>query len=321
MANINNLIYEFGKYLGSAAGGNASSNTIRNYSSSIRQFESFAKKDVTRATESDIIDFLRQLQYIGKKNKKTKAGTDISTPVKILSASAVRVILFALRSFYKYLKDIKQVIQINPTEKIVLPATVLTKQKRMQYLGWIWIDKLVQDSKLRTNITGLRNISMLQILRNEAILQILCKCGLTVQELLNLKVADIDTKEPRKAVITLPGKYGNRQISLSGSDSYTIKKWLIARKKLRPPNDSVFVCTKRSQDCLTYRSIDRIVSEAGRLSKFRKKISPKMLRISFVVNTLNDYGDKNLSAKQNEKKLQKQLKKNSTLVYKKLENI
>ncbi|MFA5778786.1 MAG: site-specific integrase [Elusimicrobiota bacterium] len=146
----------------------------------------------------------------------------------------------------------------------------------MQHLKKSEIGKLVSVYKSQEDAASLRNT---------AILQILCAYGFEVQELLSLKIADIDIWN---YVITLPpGKYGKREIPLTKKVRRAIKRWLIARNILKPRSqtDFIFINIKAPYKCLSKKGVIWLVTEAGKIA-LGKKITPKVLRASFIILAL-----------------------------------
>lgn len=191
--------------------------------------------------------------------------------------------LIALRSFLKYLakRDIKT---LSP-EKIEL-AKVPSRQ--IEFMDGSELQQILE--------APLKDDSSPTIqLRNKAIVELFFSTGLRISELANLKISDVNLKRDQ---FTVRGKGSKlRIVFLNNQARKAIQDYLAKRND---PNPYIFVCHDRAangresvkeQECLTPRSIQRMIKKMAIIAGINKKVTPHVLRHSFATDLLNNGAD------------------------------
>jgi len=246
----------------------ASRETLRNYSSDIRQFISFLTAGVAESRPIDPAvvqsDSVRAyLQWLDRKHEKR--------------TSLARK-LACLRSFFRYLQR-EGIVSQNPAEDVRSPKLpkqlprVLTKDEAQALL------------ELPDATTGLS-------LRDRAILETLYSTGARVSEIVGINVEDLSTKE---GLVRLQGKGRKERIVPIGDVAVEAirhyRAWLDSSPNGHHSglNRTALFRNNRGGR-LTTRSVARLVARYSRLLP-GGPVSPHTLRHSFATHLLDEGAD------------------------------
>ncbi|MCP9453468.1 MAG: tyrosine recombinase XerC [Nitrospira sp.] len=244
---------------------NASAETVRNYSSDLRQLSAFLRR--SRGEEHDIPpsqitsnDLRRYLYWLDQHGEK---------------ASSLARKLASIRSFYRFLFQCGRVSN-NPAEDIRSPKLpkplprVLTKDA-----AW----SLMELPSARSWLS----------LRDRALLETLYSTGARVSEVVGMNWSDLDSVE---GLVRVRGKGAKERIVPIGEVAlHAIERY---RKALPPalapsaPSAPLFVNHRGGR--LTTRSVARMVARYSR-ELASGPISPHTLRHSFATHLLDEGAD------------------------------
>ncbi|WP_094080596.1 tyrosine-type recombinase/integrase [Leptotrichia sp. oral taxon 498] len=253
-------------------------NTIRSYKRDLLQFAEYLFKyekiydfeQIEMMTFRSFIMFLNSPER--KENKSDKKDVlGRKKEIKPVSKRSINRKISALRTFFKYLQEIKVV----KTNKVI-------------YINMPKFEKELPDVINRDELQKLRNVidtSKILGLRDRLIIELLYSSGLRSVELINLSEYMVDIEEREIRVI---GKGGKERFTFF---SETAKKWLIkyiAEKQKQYKNytpDAIIVNSKGRK--LTTRSLRRLISGHAKNAGIEKEITPHVFRHSFAVELLN----------------------------------
>ena len=195
-----------------------------------------------------------------------------------ISNGSINRKISSLNTYYKFLLKTGD-IKINP----------LNEHKALKTKSTIQLP-FSEDEILNTlNLDNFKN--SFEGFRDYLILELLYTTGIRRQELIDLKIQNIDYSNSRIKVLGKRNK--ERYIPLICTTMKSIKKYLIYRKSLRniKSKDALFVTLKGKKiyENLVYRITKKYFS--GYSSKIKK--SPHILRHSFATHLLNNGADLN----------------------------
>lgn len=224
-----------------------SPSSIKNYTSNLFQFLTNASCQFTTAEEIDIVAIEK---YIFWKIKKDN-----------ISTSHQRIILASIAKFYEL------VIEKRINLKHLYPQR--KEHKIPNYLTFAEITKL---------------IDVTSNLKHKSIIMLLYSGGLRLSEVINLKIADIDSSSMTITIRHAKGKK-DRQVMLSEKFLLILRQYYLKYK----PSYFLF----EGQNSLQYsgRSIQQIVKESATKSGLNKPVSPHILRHSFATHLLESGTD------------------------------
>lgn len=253
-------------------------NTIRSYKRDLLQFAEylFEYEKIYDFEQIEMMTFRSFIMFLNsperKKNKSDKKDVlGRKKEIKPVSKRSINRKISALRTFFKYLQEIKVV----KTNKVI-------------YINMPKFEKELPDVINRDELQKLRNVidtSKILGLRDRLIIEILYSSGLRSVELINLSEYMVDIEEREIRVI---GKGGKERFTFF---SETAKKWLIkyiAEKQKQYKNytpDAIIVNSKGRK--LTTRSLRRLISGHAKNAGIEKEITPHVFRHSFAVELLN----------------------------------
>lgn len=253
-------------------------NTIRSYKRDLLQFAEylFEYEKIYDFEQIEMMTFRSFIMFLNsperKKNKSDKKDVlGRKKEIKPVSKRSINRKISALRTFFKYLQEIKVV----KTNKVI-------------YINMPKFEKELPDIINRDELQKLRNVidtSKILGLRDRLIIELLYSSGLRSVELINLSEYMVDIEEREIRVI---GKGGKERFTFF---SETAKKWLIkyiAEKQKQYKNytpDAIIVNSKGRK--LTTRSLRRLISGHAKNAGIEKEITPHVFRHSFAVELLN----------------------------------
>ncbi len=193
-----------------------------------------------------------------------------------LSPKTINRKITALKSFYKFLLKINLITE-NP----------LVKHKSLK------IPKRVNIAFTDAEISKVLELDFCAddfiSLRNTLIIEILYVTGMRREELINLKISDIDFKQ---GILKVLGKRNKeRYIPLLKTVQNKLKSYIAVRNEMLSNTDKLFITKKGEKiyGTLVYRIINSYFSAVS--TKVKK--SPHVLRHAFATHLLNEGADLN----------------------------
>lgn len=233
-----------------------SPNTVKSYSSDIREFFDKTGLKAGEVSPEDIV------AYIASRSE----GITKRTQARILSS---------LRSFFDWM-ILEGMIKENPCDKVEQP-------KLGRYLPEVLSVQEVED------IMASVDLSTWTGLRDRAILEVLYGCGLRVSEVVSLKVSDLFLKDGFVRVIGKGDK--QRIVPIGEMASDAIVAYLDARIDASDDANEAMLFLNKSGKPLSRISIFTMVKKQAMLAGLRKEISPHTFRHSFATHLIENGAD------------------------------
>lgn len=182
----------------------------------------------------------------------------------------------SLNTFYKFLQKTKQ-IKENPLAK----HKALKVSKRVQVP--------FSEKEIESVINQLDKGTDFRSVRNKVIVELLYSTGMRRNELIQLKVEDVDFSS--KTVKVLGKRNKERLVPLLRSTSESLQKYILIREQKYSSSEYLFITEKENKlyPTLVYRIINEYFSTVS--TKVKK--SPHVLRHSFATHMLNEGADLN----------------------------
>lgn len=249
---------------------NASTHTVRNYVSDLRQLRAHLLRQGVGigATGKDVdltcVDALAIRGFLAallRRNRKSSVGRKLS----------------ATKVFFRFLVR-RGHLTADPT------VGVSTPKKDRQLPVHLTVDDMFRllDAPSRQTPAGLRD---------RAILEVMYSCGLRVSEVVSLDWSDIDVE---LEVVRVRGKGGKERLvpigrpALAALAAYRAKREALCPRRLYDPGA---VCLNRRGQRLTTRSVARMVEGYVLASGLATRASPHALRHSFATHLLDAGAD------------------------------
>ena len=237
---------------------NYSKNTIIAYKENLLEFLDFIELNkIKKFTYDDIRKYMKELY--DKKYTNSSICRQIS----------------CLRGFFKYLYN-NNYIDDNPMLLISNPKM----EKRLpKFLYYEDLEKILSTPDEKSYLE----------LRNLLIIELLYSTGVRVDELVNIKLSDIDF-DARKIKILGKGNkeryvfFGTRCLDL-------INKYLSISRKILDVNNSEFLLLSKTGKKINSREIRNIINQEVEVSGLKIKISPHTFRHTYATHMLNEGAD------------------------------
>lgn len=240
-----------------------STHTIVSYQNDLEAFSKFLEE------EHEIIS-LKEVSY-------TQIRSWIVLLVsKKISNRTINRKMSSLKSFYKFLIKTKQITE-NPLQK----HKSLKVPKR--------VNVPFNQKEITEVLLNLESEKGFVSQRNKLMVELLYATGIRRNELINIKIADVDLKQDMIKVLGKRNK--ERYIPLLKMLQSTIAEYIAIRKDLFQDNDYLFITEKGNKlyGTLVYRVINDYFSRVS--SKVKK--SPHILRHAFATHLINEGADLN----------------------------
>lgn len=233
-----------------------SDNTIINYDLDLSKFQEYLnikKKNIKDIEYKDILDYIN---YLKEDHKSTSINRNLS----------------CLRTYYDFLIRNNRVTN-NPFNII---HSMKKDKKLPEYFKYNEYVELV-NSIDTSNELGVRN---------KCIFEVLLCTGCRVNELVNIKLNDIDINNQEIKVL---GKGNKERIVYLGSYAVSsLNDYLSIRKSLLKNKDNNYLFLNHLGNKLTTRGIRNIIDKILLKSSANLKITPHTFRHSFATMLLNE---------------------------------
>lgn len=237
---------------------NYSKNTIIAYKENLLEFLNFIESNmIKKCTYDDIRKYIKELY--DKKYTNSSICRQIS----------------CLRGFFKYLYN-NNYIDDNPMLLISNPKM----EKRLpKFLYYEDLEKILSTPDEKNYLE----------LRNLLIIELLYSTGVRVDELVNIKLSDIDFDSKRIKILGKGNKeryvfFGTRCLDL-------INKYLYKSRKILDVNNSNFLLLSKTGKKINSREIRNIINQEVEVSGLKIKISPHTFRHTYATHMLNEGAD------------------------------
>lgn len=233
-----------------------SDNTIINYEIDIDRYINYLKLnkiDIFKIEYKNVLDYI---SYLKKNHKSTSINRSISS----------------IRTYYNYL--IKNNYTNSNPFKII---NGMKKEKKLpEYFKYNEYVELVNSIDINSNLG----------IRNKCIFEVLLCTGCRCNELVNIKLDDINLNEREIKVL---GKGNKERIVYLGSYAIeSIEKYLSIRNEILGKKDNNYLFINHLGDKLTTRGIRDIIDKILLKSSNNMKITPHTFRHSFATMLLNE---------------------------------
>ena len=253
-------------------------NTIRGYRRDLLQFMEYLEEyeEIHNFEEIEMMTFRSFIAYLNSPKRLEKdenvKSSNKKVKLKPVSKRSINRKISALRTFFKYLQEIK-VIETNKASYINVPK----------------FEKELPNVINRDDLNNLRhviNTEKITGIRDRLIIELLYSSGLRSIELINLSEFMIDIEEREIRVV---GKGDKERITFFSENA---KKWLIKyieEKKRQYANYTreVLIVNSKGKK-LTTRSLRRLISAHAHEAGIQKEITPHVFRHSFAMELLNN---------------------------------
>ena len=253
-------------------------NTIRGYRRDLLQFMEYLEEyeEIHNFEEIETMTFRSFIAYLNspKRLEKDENTKDMKKKAKLkpVSKRSINRKISALRTFFKYLQEIK-VIETNKAFYINVPK----------------FEKELPNVINRDDLNRLRHVistEKITGIRDRLIIELLYSSGLRSIELINLSEFIIDIEEREIRVI---GKGNKERITFFSENA---KKWLIKyieekKKQYANYTREVLIVNSKGKK-LTTRSLRRLISAHAHEAGIEKEITPHVFRHSFATELLNN---------------------------------
>lgn len=243
---------------------NYSPNTIKSYESELLKFNEYLEMeelDYLKINKDNVRSYLKYLDNL--KYKNSSIGRNIS----------------ALRSFYRFLV-IKERIGKNIFASIRNPKI---ERKLPNFLSELDMERILEFS---TNENYKPNI---YTSRDLLIIELLYDTGCRVDELVNIKLKDVNQTEKSIKVL---GKGAKERIVFYGEYGREyLENYLIDREVLLNGRKSEYLFVSLESDQLTTRRIAQIIEDILKIVGIKNKVTAHTLRHTFATHLLNNNAD------------------------------
>ncbi|MDT0552451.1 tyrosine-type recombinase/integrase [Urechidicola vernalis] len=240
-----------------------STHTITAYKNDLSSFQQFCNKEfdnlnIVEVNYSQVRSWIVSLVDSGVSNRSINRKVS------------------SLKSFYKFLQKIQQVKE-NPIAK----HQALKVAKRVQVP--------FSEKEIKEVIALLNSGNDYKSVRDRLIVELLYSTGMRRNELIQIKLSDVDLSNGNLKVLGKRNK--ERFIPLLKSVQNSLQEYILIRSELNPPIDYLFFTDKQNKlyPTLVYRIINEYFSTVS--TKVKK--SPHVLRHSFATHLLNEGADLN----------------------------
>ncbi len=237
-----------------------SENTLQSYKRDLKQFRKYLESceiHYNRVKESDINDYIKELQKQGKK------------------ASSISRCIASIRSFYQFVLKNKK-IKVDPTQKIQSPKI----EKRVPNVLTAKEVELLLDQPKDVDLKGIRD---------KAMLEFAYATGMRVTEIISLNIEDVNLDE---GYVTCKHAGKSRNIPLGNMSLKALKEYINEARDILIKTEgekALFVNVNGTR--LTRQGFWKIIKYYKEQAHITKDITPHVLRHSFATHLLQNGAD------------------------------
>lgn len=233
-----------------------STNTILNYELDIDKYETYLNSKKIKLYNVEYKDVLNFISYLKTDHKSTSINRTLS----------------CIRSYYNFLIK-KEKINNNPFKLV----NSMKKEKKLpNYFKYNEYEELINSIDTNNNLGK----------RNRCIFEVLLCTGCRCNELINIKLYDIDLENKEIKVL---GKGNKERIVYLGSYAIdSIREYLSVRKEILGKKDNNYLFINHLGNQLSTRGIRDIIDKILLKSSSDLKITPHTFRHSFATMLLNE---------------------------------
>ncbi len=237
-----------------------SENTLQSYKRDLKQFRKYLEAceiHYNRVKESDINDYIKELQEEGKK------------------ASSISRCIASIRSFYQFVLKNKK-IKVDPTQKIQSPKI----EKRVPSVLTAKEVELLLDQPKNVDLKGIRD---------KAMLEFAYATGMRVTEIISLNMEDVNLDE---GYVTCKHAEKSRNIPLGNMSLKALKEYIEEARDILIKTEgeqALFVNVNGTR--LTRQGFWKIIKFYKEQAHITKDITPHVLRHSFATHLLQNGAD------------------------------
>ena len=237
--------------------------SIQNYLAWLKDVKK-APYHTYRAYQVDLIQFLKYFLRIERDTLPSKEEIEeyIATIKEKYNYATYRRKITALRNFITHLVE-SGINMPDPFISISLPMPEVNFNMPVQYLEVLELNEsLPEHNYLET--------------RDKLIFSLIAKSGLTIKQLLKLKIKDINTAS-NQIILSK-----NQLTFLDKATCELIQKYFSALSEKSPISLDNYLFTNEKNLPLSTRSINLIIDKAGKKMNFKSRLSPTILRRLFA---------------------------------------
>lgn len=240
-----------------------SKHTITAYQNDLNSFQTFCNQEFDNQSISTV-NYAQIRNWI------------VSLVNSRISNRSINRKVSSLKSFYKFLQKIKQ-IEVNP----------LVKHQALKVLKQVQVP--FSEKEIFSVLNAVDKEGDFESVRNKLIVELFYSTGMRRNELINIKITDIDNVNETVKVLGKRNK--ERYIPLLKSVRESLKKYSEFRGEIESKEPYLFLTKngRKIYDTLVYRVINNYFSAVS--SKVKK--SPHVIRHSFATHLLNEGADLN----------------------------
>ena len=240
-----------------------SPNTIKSYGNDISQFLSFSEK------------YENSKEILSIDNKTIRAWV-IELSTKKLSNKSINRKIASVKSFFKFLVN-RKLIQKNPAS---LVQSLKTKKS---------LPLFIKENDMIELFKNININNSLEEVRTDLVLELLYGTGIRINELINLKIKNINIK---KNEIKVLGKRDKERI-IPLNNNIIIKTKLYLNHENRKLYESDFLLLTNKGEKVYPMMIYRMVKKCLSSLINSEKYNPHLLRHTFATHILNKGADLN----------------------------
>ncbi len=237
-----------------------SDNTLQSYKRDLKQFKRYLEAcelHYNRVKESDINDYIKELQEQGKK------------------ASSISRCIASIRSFYQFVLKNKKV-KADPTQNIKSPKI----EKR--------VPSVLTSKEVELLLNQPKDIDLKGI-RDKAMLEFAYATGMRVTEMISLNIEDVDLEE---GYVNCKHSNKQRTIPLGTMSLKALREYVDeARDILVKTENEKALFVNINGGRLTRQGFWKIIKFYKEQAHITKEITPHVLRHSFATHLLQNGAD------------------------------
>ena len=240
-----------------------SPNTIKSYGNDLNQFLSFSEK------------YENSKEILSIDNKTIRAWV-IELSTKKLSNKSINRKIASVKSFFKFLVN-RKLIQKNPAS---LVQSLKTKKS---------LPLFIKENDMIELFKNININNSLEEVRTDLVLELLYGTGIRINELINLKIKNINIKKNEIKVLGKRDK--ERIIPLNNNIIIKTKQYLNHENRKLYESDFLLLTNKGEKvyPMMIYRMVKKCLSSLINSEKY----NPHLLRHTFATHILNKGADLN----------------------------